>query len=765
MKNRIIQNLLFLLGVIIIFIVSLVSFKGPDPVEIKDSTDEFSAYRAMDHLRVIAKKPHSMATKEHAVVRQYLVDHLKEMGLETSLQEASVIIDQRNLRAATVFNVVGVLRGTDNSKAIMIASHYDSTPHTLGAADDGAGVSAMLETIRVIKEMEPFKNDIIFLFTDGEESGLFGARAFVEENILAKEVGLLLNLEARGSSGPAYTYEVSPDNGWIMKEFFKAVRYPIASSLAYEVYKLMPNSSDFTIFKEAGMSGFNVAFLEDFVNYHSMNDTPETISLNSLQHTGSYAVDLIKHFGNMELIDQKKQDLLYFNVIGHQVVHFPQNLSLFLILLSLIFFVAAFVLALKKERVSILKSLLGILVFLVSMAAALAAIWFLNKAVLNKYPIYGSYYSSNFYNALYYLLAYMAIALTVFSFIYALLYKKVSILNLLFGILFINLLALIATYIYIPTAIYVSLVPLLLISIVLLIIFLLNLSINNKRVLFLAINLLILIPIIGFYLPMVKMLFVTFSLEFPIAGIALWLILIGLLMMPMRVFFDISRWMLTLSALVVGIIAMSLAHLNSDYNDEQPLQSSLFYSADHETETALWVSNVMNPDEWNRQFFSEPERSPLTEIYPYAQKFRLKNQAPYISFAVPEILIVEDTVWDSGRIVSFNLKSSIEAENFQLYISNKSQLKSLQINGKVIVNKAFYNEQFSDYYILNYFGWPTDGIIFTFECGSNQPIELLIFEKKLGLPIQIEYTPMPSFIIPQTGYESMLSLVKSKFLI
>ena len=765
MKRHIFQSILFLAGIIIIFVVSLISFRGPDPVKVEDSETEFSAYRALDHLKVIAAQPRSMGTEAHGKVRNYIKKQMGEMGLETSIQSATVVDDRRSLRAASVYNIVGVLRGTNNSKAMMIVAHYDSTPHTLGAADDGSGVSAMLETIRVIKALGQFKNDIIFLFTDGEESGLFGARAFVAENNLAKEVGLLLNLEARGSSGPVYTYEVSPNNGWIMSEFFKAVRYPIASSLAYEVYRLMPNSSDFTVFKEAGMSGFNVAFLDDFVNYHSMNDSPENISLRSLQHSGSYAVDLIRHFGNVELVDPKTPDLLYFNVIGRLAVYFPQSLSLSLILLSIVLFAAAFLLGIKKQRIKIWKSILGIFIFLISMAFAVGAVWLLNKWVLDKYPIYEAYYSANFYNALYYLGAYLAVSLAVFSFIYAMIYKKVGILNLLFGILFICLLATIVTFIYIPTAIYVSLIPFLLFSLAFLIIFVFNLTMKSNRILFLLINLIILIPIIGFYLPMVKVLFITFSLELPIAGIGLWVILLGLLLIPINVFFETKRWMLPLVALLVGIVALFLAHQKSTFNADRPLQSNIFYALNHETETALWVSNITEADAWNKQFFTKPDQSPLTEIYPYAEKLRLKSKAPFVSYHVPEVLIVEDTVWQSGRIFSFNLKSMIGAENFQLYIHHNSGLKSLWINGKLVKSEAFYTEPFSDYYILNYFGWQKEGVLFTLDCDSNLPVELLVFEKKLGLPNQLEFVPMPASVIPQTGYESFMSLVKSKFVI
>ncbi len=765
MKNRLSQNVLFLIGIIIIFIVSLLSFRGPKPVELKDSENEFSAYHALEHLQVIANKPHSMGTQAQAEVREYIVKYMEIMGLETYVQEATAIDDSRNLRAGSVKNIIGVLRGTNNSKAIMIVAHYDSTPHTLGAADDGAGVSSMLETIRVVQSWGPLKNDVIFLFTDGEESGLFGARAFVKENAMANEVGLLLNLEARGSSGPAYTYEVSPDNGWVMKEYFKAMRYPIASSLAYEVYRLMPNSSDFTVFKEAGISGFNVAFLEDFVNYHSMNDSPENISLTSLQHIGSYAVDFVKHFGNIELKEVKSPDLLYFNFMGHQSVNFPQSMSSLLVIIATLLFFLVLVLGINKRQIGLTKISLGILVFIGGLAISLGAVYLLNKAVLAYYPVYGSYYSSNFYNSTFYLVAYLSVSLAVFSFVYALFYKKLGSMNLLFGILFINLLVMFVLFFKIPTAIYVSMVPLLLISVAILLSFLFNLSLKKYRVLFLIIHLLVLIPVIGFYMPMIKVLFVTFSLEFPIASVGLWLVLLGLLLVPLRVFIDIKRYLLSILALVIGIIALGFAHQDSKTSEDQPLQSSIFYALNHEDGNALWVSNVESPDHWNQQFFDKPDRSPLNEIYPYAGKMRLKSKAKAVTFDMPEVETYSDTIWDGGRIFSFRLKTAEGAENLQLYISAKAGLKFLAIDGHEVNNNLFYTEPFRDYYMLNYFGWPEEGIEFTLECMSTEPIEILVFEKKLGLPSKLEYTPMPASVIPQTGYESYLTLLRSRFMI
>ena len=100
--------------------------------------------------------------------------------------------------------------------------HYDSVDDSYGASDDGSAIVTMLETLRVLKTQDPLMNDIIFLFTDGEELGLLGARAFLEQHPLAKDIGLVLNLEASGTSGQSMMFETSKDNKWIISEFAKA---------------------------------------------------------------------------------------------------------------------------------------------------------------------------------------------------------------------------------------------------------------------------------------------------------------------------------------------------------------------------------------------------------------------------------------------------------------------------------------------------------------------------------------------------------------
>ena len=216
---------------------------------------EFSIERALIPLKEISKAPHYVGTKEHGRVREYLIDQFEELGLEVNTQEGFVLNTKwKSLDRAK--NIVTKIKGTTNGKALLLLSHYDSalTP-SFGASDAGSGVVTILESVRAyLASGKTPKNDIIILLADAEELGLDGARLFVNDHPWAKDVGLVLNFEARGSGGPSnMIVETNGGNKNLIKAFIDAdLKYPVASSLMYSVYKMLPNDTDSTVFREDG---------------------------------------------------------------------------------------------------------------------------------------------------------------------------------------------------------------------------------------------------------------------------------------------------------------------------------------------------------------------------------------------------------------------------------------------------------------------------------------------------------------------------------
>ena len=163
-------GIIFITSIVLAFILSAVLYSPPEVVPSDSLENQFSAERAFSHTQIIAQKSHSLGTAEHLRVKEYIKDELMRLGLEYHEQNTTVIGDAIGIRAAYVSNIYGILKGNGKAKkAILFCGHYDSCPHTPGAADDGSAVVTMLEGARALSKCEALENDIIFLFTDGEQ--------------------------------------------------------------------------------------------------------------------------------------------------------------------------------------------------------------------------------------------------------------------------------------------------------------------------------------------------------------------------------------------------------------------------------------------------------------------------------------------------------------------------------------------------------------------------------------------------------------------
>jgi hypothetical protein len=344
----------------------------------------FSINRAYAHLLQISRQPHSTGTVGNEIVRGYIAEVCRQLGYTVEIQSTTSITNRgERINAAFVNNVIAVKKGLHNSKSVMLMSHYDSEPNTPGAGDDGAGVAAMLETARALDKIAPLQNDLILLFTDGEEIGLMGANAFAKESNLMKGLGLVINFEGRGNSGPSNMFEVNSENGWAINEYAKSAAHPFANSLGYEIYKKLPNGTDYTIFKNSGITGLNNAYIDGFVNYHSPNDLPQNMDLRSLQHHGDNMLSLVKHFGNLQITKTKAPDASYFNVTGNWFVHYPASWNLVFVLLTDLLFILFLVMGIRNKNIKIGGFVLGVLLFPVVLAIIYFAATRLLKFILS----------------------------------------------------------------------------------------------------------------------------------------------------------------------------------------------------------------------------------------------------------------------------------------------------------------------------------------------------------------------------------------------
>ena len=146
----------------LLVMLGLQNLRPTAPAPATAAAGEFSAQRALPRLKTIAAEPHPTGTPANARVRAYLMSELQALGYAPQLQ-STLGSSTEGSAAGHIHNIVLRVPGqarTVPGKALMLTAHYDSVPTGNGAADNGASVAAILETLRALKASAPLKNDL-----------------------------------------------------------------------------------------------------------------------------------------------------------------------------------------------------------------------------------------------------------------------------------------------------------------------------------------------------------------------------------------------------------------------------------------------------------------------------------------------------------------------------------------------------------------------------------------------------------------------------
>ncbi|MBC5992763.1 M20/M25/M40 family metallo-hydrolase [Pontibacter cellulosilyticus] len=746
-------------------LLSLYLLQPPASKPANAPVDEFSAERAMRHVVEIAEEPHAMGTAAHAEVRTYLLEQMQELGLNPQVQETTAA---NEYAVGYVYNLLGRLEGRGNTgKSILVMAHYDSQPNARGAGDDGAGVAAILETVRALKQTKRLEHDLIVLFTDGEEYGLYGAKAFLKHP-WAKDVELVLNLEGRGSQGPSMTFELSPENGWVAEQYIEHAPYPFLSSLAYEIYKRMPNDTDFTVFKNAGYSGLNSAFIDGFVHYHKATDSPENLSLNTVQQHGSNLLALLQHFGNTSLEKTKAPDIVFFNAINGWVISYPQWMSIFWVVLAALLLIAVFVLGVRKGAFTIAQSLISFVVFLVLLIIVAGISVPVNSLVLDLLPL--THRMNGVYSANGFFVAYLLLALGLFLLLSWLALRWLQLLAMVMGVFILQFILVAALYLTIPSATYLLVFPLLFSLVGLLVILAKDLhEVPEINLTVVVILVLAAIPAIFILMPIVHVVFVAFSLQLPIGSLALFVLLLGFLLPLLHLVEHSFRWrrwpLLPLLLLLAGTVVLILALQNEKPSAKQPLHSHVSYYVDTDSSKAYWASYYQNTDDWNRQFFQNAKQEPLKEIYPHASLNYLKSEAETFPVAAPVAAVVTDSVTGGERLLRLRLASQRGAAHMEIVLKpeNPEDIKSIKLAGEALQLTPVDAQGGKVYYALMH-GLPqSKEVQLEVRLEENAPLTLYLYDQSIGLPEQLVKEPKPAHVIAEQGRNSNLTVMRKSY--
>jgi Peptidase family M28 len=756
-----------LLALVLLAALCLSMERPPQVVRGDAPPTEFSAERARQHLAVIAQAPHPIGSARAQLVHDYLMHELQAAGLNPQTQQATAVNADWGppFPAGTVNNVLARLPGTANTKALLLVAHYDSVSHSYGAADDGASVATLLETLRALQAGAPLRNDVIFLFTDGEEPGLLGAEAFVRQHPWAKDVGLTLNFEARGSRGPSLMFETSNGNGWLIDEFAQAAPAPVASSLLYEIYRQLPNDTDLSAFKRAGVPGLNFAFIEGAVNYHSPNDKLDNLDSRSLQHHGSYALALTRRFGNLSLEPRTTGNEIYFNLFGPHLMHYSAKLSRPLMLVVVLLFVLVLGLGFKRRRLSgrgLLRGFLFLLTSLLAAAISVTLVWWLLGEL---HPQYDAQFIGDTYNSSFYMLAFTALTVAITSALYVWFSRRGRVESLLLGALCWWLLLSILTSLFLPGASYLFVWPLC---------FTLaslgyrlsapapeNEPTPLKYVIvhFIAAGLCVLL-----LAPTIKLLFVALTVSAAGAVVIFVVLLVGLLLPLLDASKAAHKWLLPGAAAIVALGGIVAGSLTAGVDQQHPRPDTLFYCLKGDAGQAVWASPDAVPDKWLGQFFNAGiERGTLAECLPQSSRVFMKSGAAVIAAPAPQAELLDDQRHDNVRTVRLRITSPRGAQVIGVFLDRGVEVRRATVNDQPLTPAAARLAQ--QPWGLLYYGPAMAGINLTLEVAGGDPLRVRVVDQSPVLPVapNLSYAPRPADSIPTTYTVSDSTLVAKSF--
>jgi hypothetical protein len=727
---------------------------GPRPASAPAGA--FSAARAFAHVERVGATTHVAGSKANDEVRDYLVATLRGLGLRTEVQDAVGAEPAGRLRAmARVRNVVAVRPGTDSTGRVLLVAHYDSVQVGPGGNDDAAGVASVLETASALGGA-PLRNEVVFVLTDAEESCMCGAEAFVARHPLAAGGGVVLNVEARGQSGPPVMFETSRGNAPLIDVFARAP-HPVGTSFAVEVYRRLPNDTDFTRFLEAGrFTGLNAAFLDGWPVYHTPQDLPSRMDRASLQTHGDNLLALTRSFGAADLGAMTSPgggDATYFPV-PWLLVRYPEWLVWPLAVLALL---GVAVLGRRARRRSLLTWPRVVAAFVLAIVpvagAAVAAQQLWRGAVLLRPGLAGML---DAWRPTWFRLALLALTAAVLFAWYALVRLRVGPAALVVGAL--GLLGVLgaASAALVPGASYLTTLPALAGAVAGNVAVSLRWPLARVAILTLAgaVAVLVLAPAVVLVLPALGM-------ETGAAA-ALLAVLLGLALLPLLDLLfrrpdgmDDSLWS-ALPATVCLLLAAGFGAAGlvaSQFDAAHPAPSQLMYALDADAGRARWVSSEAEPGTWTSQYVHE--REDLEAGFPLLHGELATGPADAAALPPPDLRVVSDQTAAGRRTLTVRLRSRRPVRLAGFRLEGGTRAVAVKVAGRELTGAEVSEPGFG----VVFHAPPADGVEVVLVLDGAGPVRLRLLDGSDGLAGLPGFRPRPPGVGVAGSHTSELVLV------
>ncbi|RMA65872.1 M28 family peptidase [Ulvibacter antarcticus] len=741
-------SFLLIIGLIYYSFYSLMPQKG-SPSSVSET--EFSTQRALIPLKEISKAPHYHGSEEQKNVRNYLLKELQSLGLETETQEGFVLNPEFGTLDKPI-NIVARLKGVNSSKSLLLHTHYDSAlVPSFGASDAGSGIVTILESLRAFKATgkQP-KNDIIVLFSDSEEIDLEGARLFQANHPWAKNIGIALNFEARGSGGPSVMIlESNGGNQNLIKAFIEAnPEYPVASSLMYSVYKMLPNKTDSTVLREGGdIDCFFFAFMDDHFDYHTANDTVENLDINSLAHQGSYLLPLLTYFADADLSNLKSDvDDVYVNMPFVKMIHYPFAWILPMIIISCVILIVLIFFGIRKKKLNARDILKGFIPFLLSLIICGILGFYGWKLLLAIYPQYEEVQQGFKYNGHAYIAAFVFLSLAILFYLYDRFSKRENVVSIFIAPIIFWIIINVVVFLFLKGAGY-FIIPVFfgLLSLWLLV------RQQKANLLLMA---LLAAPAIFLYAPLIQLFPVALGSDHVVISCVFTVLLFGLLI-PVLGFYN-NKSIFSIGSFVLAIIFLISAHFKSDFSEKRQKPNSLIYYENADSGNAYWLTYDKILDDWTKGYLGKsPEAASKYVNYSSGSKYNkgytFASEAPQKEISDFETVLQKDTIENGSRNVTFTIFPKRHINQLSLYADTTITFQSLAFNGQEMPKNSSGNVERTRASLLRYIVANNDSLEVSYTTKQDIEVPFTVLEYSFDLMSNNQFTinKRPKYTMPK----------------
>jgi hypothetical protein len=539
------------------------------------------------------------------------------------------------------------------------------------------------------------------------------------------EVTVALSLEMRGGGGPSIMFETKRENGWIVQALAEFDAHPFANSLSLEVYERMPNDTDFTPFKEAGVQGLNFAAIDNARVYHQLYDRPENVSESTLQHHGFHALGALKYLGNADLSSVDAPDVVYFSVPVLGLIVYSRDWSIPISGVLVLLFGASLLVG-RRAGARLGGAAAGLGVAVLCGALSFGAAWGLQWWLPRFHGEFGSLHGAAFHSEGWYILAVAFATLFIVHTVTSVARRWLSVVELSVGAVVVPLVAAAWLSWVVPLGAMNLQWPVM--AALLAIIFTALLGDKSEGTVGWIASVLLAVPVLVMLIWVTELLWLAMSIR--LAGVLAVIFAVAfLLCLPALAGLNHpNRWWAPVSTLALAAVMVGLGLLTSRPNANRPAPTTLVYAYEHGTGNALWATAASDESEGRAWAVRQAQGAFADSLdlsdFGYRPGLTPITSAPVISATPPSVVVVSDTIADGARRVTLRVRSRIGAEMLAFEYDDPGNTRLISINGETIQDPV-------GLVWADHWGEPDGDVVLELTMPPTEPIGLQIIEHLL----------------------------------